>query len=141
MTNRERILRAIKALMTQVSGPPAGSVTRSRSSPVGRLEMPAINITPEESDPSEGTNGGVDQRLSVAIEVYAAGDEPDSLADPLVEQVHSLMMADTTLGGLAIDVSDAGTRFELDDSEQPMARVTMRFSVWHRHNRNDLAQP
>ncbi|MFN5780324.1 MAG: hypothetical protein ACK44O_12775, partial [Novosphingobium sp.] len=41
--------------------------------------------------------------LDVLISVYARGEEPDKLADPTIVSVHSLLMADRTIGGLAYD--------------------------------------
>lgn len=138
-TQRELILRACKALLQQVDGVAATSVFRTRTGRIAQEEMPAINLMADGSEPAELTNGGTDQQLTIVVEVYACGNEPDAQADPMVDMIHALLMADTTLGGLCIDITEAGTTWDTDDSDKPAVKVTMRFRIWHRHSRNNLS--
>lgn len=134
----EQILERIKTTLAATAGVD-GRCWRSRRSPVGPEEMPAIIIKPDTEAPSEGTTGGTDARTDVLVEVFARGLVPDSAADPVRVSAHSLLMTDATQGGLAIDTSEAGTTWDLDDSDEGTCKVTMRFTVWHRHARNDLS--
>ena len=135
---REQIMERVK---TTLAGTPGvdGRCWRSRRSPVGPDEMPAIIIKPDDEQPSETTTGGTDARTTVLVEVFARGLVPDSAADAVLVSAHALLMADTTQGGLAIDTSEAGTTWDLEDSDEGTCKVTMRFVVWHRHARNNLS--
>jgi hypothetical protein len=49
------------------------------------------------------------------------------------------LLADPTLGGLAVDLSEGATDWDFDQADQTSVMVNMRFVVWYRHARNSLA--
>lgn len=101
--------------------------------------MPALIVTPDGEDPGEDVSGITEKRLTVLVSVYVRGAVPDQLADGIVESVHSKLMAEPTLGGLAMDISEGGTNWDMDEADQTAAIVSMRFVVWYRHARANLA--
>ena len=137
-TKREQIVLAVMAAL-------AGTVDvgtrifRSREEALNRDEAPALAVAWEDEDPTEELSGLIEKKLTVVVSVYTRGDEPDALADPIVESVHSKIMAETTLGGLAIDVSEGGTSREGAEADQTAGFVNMRFVVWYRHQRANLS--
>lgn len=138
MTKREQIIDAIMALLAGVTGV-SGRVYRSRTELFERDEAPAISVTWERETPRQNVIDFVDKDLSVDIMVYTRGDEPDSLADPICEQIHSLLLNASTLGGLSLDITESGTDIEMDDADTPACFTNMRYTVWYRHARNSLA--
>lgn len=138
-TKREQIMQAVMAALSGTTG--VGSrIYRSRADKFSASEAPALNVLPDNEDPAEYTTGKVDAKLAIEVQVYhrSSSTPPDQLADPVVEDVHARMMADSTLGGLAIDISENGTSWDFDESDRTQLLVRMRFVIWHRHNRNSL---
>lgn len=137
-TRREQILQAVKARLDALGGLGITGVHRSRADKFSGSEAPALNLLPDSEDPSENSLGFTDARLQVEVQVYHRGVEPDRLADPIVEAVHAAIMGQPTLGGLAIDISEAGTSWDFDETDRTALLVRMRFTIWHRHNRTSL---
>lgn len=131
-------MQALKARLAAISGLGITRVDRSRADKYSGAEAPALNLLPDSEDPAENTIGQIDARLAVEVQVYHRGIEPDRLADPIVEAVHAALMAEPTLGGLAIDMFENGTSWDFDETDRTALLVRMRFVVWHRHDRTSL---
>ena len=59
-------------------------------------------------------------------------------ADPVIESMHSLLMADLTLGGLAIDIQPVITNFDFFDADQPAGVFSCDYEVLYRTQVADL---
>ena len=81
----------------------------------------------------------LDWTLDIAIAVIVRGDKPDEVADPVVESLHSKMMADLTLGGVATNIIPSGTSNEAVDSDQPAGIVTVNYQIKYRTSNTNLA--
>lgn len=137
-TRREQILQAVKTRLAALSGLGITGVHRSRADKFAGSEAPALNLMPDSEDPSEVSQGFTDARLQVEVQVYHRGTEADRLADPIVEAVHAAMLGEPTIGGLAIDVTEAGTSWDFEEADRTALLVRMRFVIWHRHYRETL---
>ena len=80
--------------------------------------------------------------LVAAAGQFRAGtrDKPDEVADPIVESLHSKIMADLTLGGHAIDVQPQSVSFEMVDADQPAGVIGCDYLVRYRTQVADLTQ-
>jgi hypothetical protein len=138
VSKREQILSAIVAQLAGTTG--VGTrIFRSREDALASTEAPSIIVMPDGEDIlSDGVIGPIDKHLAVKISVYARGVQPDSAADPVVESAYTKIMADPSIGGLAIDVIENGTVWEFDQADHLAVMVGTRFLVWYRHNRDDL---
>lgn len=138
MTRRESILAAIRTALTGTTG--VGTrIYRSRVEPFARGESPAIIVTPMMDAPMEEVHARLDWLLTVQVIVIVRGNVPDQLADPIVESVHSKLMANTSLGGLAIDIMPGDTTWTDFEGDQPTGLVTMNYRVRYRTALTDLA--
>lgn len=136
-TKRELILQAVVTALAGTVG--VGSrIYRSREEAVGRDETPALIVSAESEDAVQEVSNLMEKKLAVVVSVFARGDVPDAVADPVVESVHEKIMAAPTLGGLAIDTAEGGTSWEMDEADQTAVIVNMRFVVWYRHTRASL---
>lgn len=136
---REQCLAAIKARVLAVPG--FVGVTRSRTDKFQANESPSANIAPGHADPNEVAIGKVDERLDLTVSIFAratAGVAADTVADPFVLATHAALMAEPTLGGLAVDMDEAGTTWNFDESDRASLMVDMRFTLWTRHDRASL---
>lgn len=131
-TKREQILQAIESAL-------AGTVQvgtriyRSRVTPLARGESPAIVVEPGRDDPQQNTSlPTLDWTFNVRVIVIVRGEVPDQVADPIIEDLHAKLMADLSLGGVAMDIQPATVIFELVEADQPAGAITCNFVVRYR---------
>jgi len=138
-TKREQVLAAIKTALTGTTG--VGTrIYRSRVEPLARQESPAIVIEPVSDNAEQNTAlPTLDWSLTVRIAVIVRGNVPDQLADPIVADMHSKIMADLTLGGVAIDVQPQSVGFELVEADQPAGVIACDYLVRYRSSVTNLA--
>jgi hypothetical protein len=139
MTKREQILAAIRTQLTGTTGVSA-RIYRSRVEPLARQESPAIVIEPITDTAQQNTSlPTLDWSLTVRVAVIVRGTVPDQQADPIVEDLHSKLMADLTLGGVAIDVQPQSVSFEMVEADQPAGVISCDYLVRYRTSVTNLA--
>lgn len=139
-TVRENI---IEDIMSSLSGTTNVStrIYRNRVVPISRGESPALVVEVVSDTPEQNTSlPTLDWSLLVRISVIVRGDEPDEVADPIVESLHAKIMADLTLNGYAIDVQPGTTTFEMVDADQPAGVIGVEYLVRYRTRLADLTQ-
>ena len=135
---REQILERIRTVTLPGTVQVGNRIFRSRAQAFAKAEAPAINVSPGEDNPVNAPRtigaslGKLDQALPVLIEVYVRGEVPDQLADPIGVDVHSRMMADRTMGGLAHDVQPDGWRPEYEQADGSAGWMQYRFLIRYR---------
>lgn len=139
-TKRESILAAVKTALTNTTG--VGTrIYRSRVDPLSRGESPAIIIEPISDTPEQNTSlPTLDWTLRIRVVVIERSDIPDQAADDTIESLHSKLMADLTLGGLAIDIQPAQTSFQLLEADQPAGVIFCEYEIRYRSQVADLTQ-
>ena len=135
-TRRELILARIKTNLDAATG---ATVYRSRVEPLARGEVPAIIVEPVNDQPID-TNfyDKIDWTLRVRITTLVRADVPDDASDTYTQQVHSLLMADQTLNGYALDLTPDRTDFSLYEADVPLGVISQDFLVRYRTSRTDL---
>jgi hypothetical protein len=136
---REQILEAIEDLL-------AGTVQvgtridRSRAVAYARNEAPALAIEPGTDVAREEpvSNCKIDWRLQVSISVYTRGNVPEQLAAPIIADVHSRLMADRTLGGLAMDIWPNDVQHLREQGDATAGWTTLNYSIRYRTSQTDL---
>lgn len=138
-TKRESILADIASSL-------AGTVQvgtriyRSRVVPLSRGESPAIVVEPVSDTAEQNTSlPTLDWSLTVRVSVICRGAVPDQQADPIVEDMHSKIVADLTLGGYAIDIQPQSVSFEMLDADQPAGVISCTYVVRYRTSVADLS--
>lgn len=138
-TKRESILADIASSLSGTVQ--VGSrIYRSRVEPLARGESPAIVIEPI-SDTAEQVTAlpTLDWSLTVRVSVIVRSAVPDQAADPIVEDLHSKIVSDLTLGGYAIDVQPQSVNFELVEADQPAGVISCIYLVRYRTSVSDLS--
>jgi hypothetical protein len=138
-TKRETILAAVRTALTGTTG--VGSrIYRSRVEPMARAESPAIVVEPVSDTAQQNTSlPTLDWSLTVRVAVIVRGAIPDQIADPVVESLHAKLMADLTLGGVAIDVQPQSVNFEMVEADQPAGVISCDFLIRYRTSVTNLA--
>ena len=138
-TKRETILAAIRTALIGTTGV-STRIYRSRVEPISRGESPAIVVEPISDSAEQNTAlPTLDWSLTVRVAVIVRGDIPDQLGDPIVEDAHSKIMADLTLGGYAIDVQPQSVNFDFMEADQPAGVIMMDYLVRYRTSVADLS--
>lgn len=139
-SKREQILAAIMASLTGTAG--VGSrIYRSRVAALDRAQSPAIVVRPKaETEPVENFLNIVDRLFTFTIDIITRGNEPDSLADPIITDAHKRIMADLTLGGLSLEIREGKSEFQIENADQDLCLLTVEYTVWYRTTKGDLTQ-
>lgn len=137
-TKREQILSAIRTALVGTTG--VGTrIYRSRVEPVARAESPAVIVEPVRNLVAQNTSlPTLDHTLTVRIVVIVRNDIPDQAADPTIESLHAKVMADLTLGGLALDIQPGPTEFTLEQADIPVGVIFCTYNVLYRTKVDDL---
>ena len=138
MSKREQILQAIRTALTGTTG--VGSrIYRSRVEPMARQESPAIIVEPLKDRCEQNTSlPTLDWTLLVRVAVVVRANVPDQAADPVVESLHGKLMADLSLGGLAIDIQPLQVEFQAVEADVPAGVVMCDYLVKYRTSVTDL---
>ena len=139
-SKREQILARIKTNLTGTTG--VGSrIFRSRSEPLTRAESPSLVIEFVTDQPTinSATYLKLDWTLRVRIVVVVRSQTPDTSADPTIESLHTKIVSDPTLGGLAIDVRPSTVTFDVIEADQPAGVVFCEYEIDYRSDYNDLS--
>ena len=139
-TKRESILAAVKTALTGTAG--VGTrIYRSRVDPLSRGESPALIVEPVSDTPEQNTSlPTLDWTLRIRVVVIERSNVPDQAADDTIEDMHSKLMADLTLGGLAIEIQPVQTSFELLEADQPAGVIFCEYEIRYRSQVADLTQ-
>ena len=138
-TKREQILAQVATTLASTAGV-SNRVYRSRATAVARAESPAIIIEPVTNTVQQITSlPKLDHTLRVRIVVVVRSTTPDTEADSVIESMHSLLMADLTVGGLAIDIQPSLTNFDYLDADQPAGVYSNEYNIVYRTSVSDLA--
>ena len=138
-TKRERILAAITTSLANTVG--VGTrIYRSRAEALTRSETPALIIEPISDTPedTQAFNNKVNWEFKIRISVVARGSVPDNVADPTIESLHTKVMTDPSVGGLALDVRPSTTSFELLEADEPAGVISCEFDIEYRTSYNSL---
>ena len=135
-TRRELILARIKSNLDSITG---ATVYRSRVEPLARGEVPAVVVEPVNDQPVD-TNfyDKLDWTMRVRITTLVRAAVPDDDSDTYTQQVHSLLMADQTINGYALDLTPDRTDFSLYEADVPLGVISQDYLVRYRTSRTDL---
>lgn len=138
-TKREQVLAAVRTALTNTTG--VGTrIHRSRVEPIAREESPAIVVEPIKDEPAIETHlATLTWTLTVRVTVIVRGPIPDQLADPIIESLHSKLMADYTLGGVAMDIMPGLTQFILTEADGAAGEIQCDYRVMYRTALANLA--
>ena len=77
--------------------------------------------------------------MTVRVSVIVRGTIPDQVADPIIQSLHSKLMADYTLGGYAMDIIPAGVTFNFSEADGAAGEIQCDYRVMYRTTLTDLA--
>ncbi len=139
-TIREQILVFITTALADTTGV-SGRVYRSRVEALSRDEAPAIVIEPGPDRANVVATCKLDWTMDLLVVVHTRGQIPDQLADPIVADAHSKLMADRSIGGLAIDIVPTLSDPQRDKADLTSLWQVLTYQVRYRTAIDDLTSP
>lgn len=132
-SRREQILAKIATTLAGTVGV-STRIYRSRVEAFQRNEAPALVIEPgiDTSAPEPVSTCKIDWTLQVLIAVHTRGGIPDQTADPTIVSIHSKLMADRTLGGLAMDCWPVSIEPQFDKADMTSNWTVLTYQVRYR---------
>ena len=142
MTSKaERITQAIVTALTvpAMSSVPAARVFRDVNGALQSDLMPAVAVeTGSEDTPDRRTTRHKLRFLDVDVTVVAKGASPFTVADPALVESFARLMADRSLGGLALEVQEGPTRRERGPAEDQLGAITKTYRVQYHTTEESL---
>jgi hypothetical protein len=136
-SKREQILATITRTLAGTTG--VGSrIYRSRVEAFARNESPAIVVEGGRETAAAFSDCKLDWTMDVLVAIYARGAIPDQVADPVWTSVHAKLMADRTIGGLAMDMVPTSVDPQLEAADQPALWMVCTYQVRYRTAITDL---
>jgi hypothetical protein len=150
-TLQEQIVAYAAALLTGIDGV-GNRIYRSRQEAYSRDESPSISVEPGTATTATEpvSTCKIDWTLQLLIAVFSRGTVPpsgtpllglsaDQAADPVIQAVHSRMMADRGMGGLAMDCWLLSRDPQLVSAEDPSMVTVLTYQVRYRTSIADLS--
>ncbi|HET7552195.1 MAG TPA: hypothetical protein VFK04_12965 [Gemmatimonadaceae bacterium] len=130
-SRRDQILAAVVAILNGAGKPADTTVERYRTLPLTTegawiLVYPMIEATERAPTPS----GRLARRkLRVRCECRAQGEQVDQVLDPLLLWTVKALMADPSLGGVAINVQEEATQWDAEDADKVYGAAAVDFTI------------
>jgi hypothetical protein len=144
-TKQEQIVAVLYAALENTAGV-SGRIYRSRTEAFSRDESPAVTVEhgPASASVPPVSTCYIDWTFQVVIGVYSrgqhgiSGPSPDQAADPVIRQIHANLMADRSVGGLAMDLIPLSRDPQLQSAENPAMWTVLSYQVRFRTSITDL---
>ena len=141
---REQILLALLAAVRPHAQSLGATLHRSPTVAISREQCPALVVFPESETITERANDRVTRELTVRVVALARAVPPaipESEADRLLTAAHAALMADGTLGGLALGIREQECEWEVEDADAVAAAIPARYRITYRTRAHDLSTP
>lgn len=132
----EQILSTIAAKFTaQV---PTAITFRSRKAALALAEGIAIIVEPEEEPVTYIANVAAKRDFMAKITILGRGDVPDSTIDPTRVVMHSVLMADPSVGGIVQRIVEEGAKWTLEEADNTAISLETRYKFIYLAKTNSL---
>lgn len=116
-----------------------GRVYRERGPAFMKGELPAIDLVPDNAAANQGhSTCRTKWTVLVHVIICVNGGAVSAVADPICADVHRLLLADVTLGGLATAVRAVGTRWMVEQGDSAPGVVDLTYEIDYRTDQDDL---
>jgi hypothetical protein len=138
-TKRKQILQAVKTKLVSLPGVADADVYRSRDTAFSRAKTPAVVIEWVSDTPNVEALGIVTWSLLVSIRVIARGEIPDDVADPIVQDIHTKLTADLSLGGLSMDIQPATVQNDISEADLNLGVISCGYRITYRTSETSIS--
>lgn len=139
---REQILLAVMAAVRAPVQALGATLYRAPTVAISRDLCPALVVFPESESITERANDRVTRDLIVRIVALARAVPPaipETEGDRLLTAAHAALLADRTLGGLALGIREQECEWDVEDADAVAAAIPGRYCVTYRTLDTDLS--
>lgn len=135
----------VQAVIDQLSVEPVvcDTIDRARIRPMSDQTDRLVNVQWDGAFPQRGAIHGapVDWTTKITVDCYASSTKVsgDLAVDPLLQSVYERLAADTTLGGMVIDMNVPSIEVEYTSEGKKTGWVRLTYLVEHRTSNLNLA--
>ena len=139
ISRRELLIRAVIGCC-QAAVTPA-TVLRQPTTAIARDQTPALVLAIVSDTPVKRSNDRMERELVVRLTSYAR-DPTDgyAVADDLLCRAHAALFADSTLGGLALAITEQEADYLADDADVEAIALPAIYRFTYRTLVSDIAQ-
>lgn len=135
---RERLVRAVVARIGSAIAPTP--LHRQPTVPLPREASPALLLFIEGDQVLAQANDRLDRALTLRLVALAREDDAFDVADALIVAAHGALMAEPSLGGLALGVREIDCEWDTEDADSQALAVPARYEIRYRTLASDLTQ-
>lgn len=139
ISRRELLSRAVMGCC-QAAVTPA-TVLRQPTTAIARDQTPALVLTIVSDAPVQRSNDRMERELVVRLTSYAR-DPTDgyAVADDLLCKAHLALLADSTLGGLALSLAEMEADYQAEDADVEAIAIPAIYRITYRTLVSDISQ-
>ncbi len=139
ISRRELLIRAAMDCC-QAAVTPA-SVLRQPTTAIARDQTPALILVIVSDAPVKRSNDRMERELVIRLTGYAR-DPTDgyAVADDLLCKAHLALLADSTLGGLALSLAEMEADYQADDADVEAIAIPAFYRITYRTLVSDISQ-
>lgn len=139
ISRRELLIRAVMGCC-QAAVTPA-TVLRQPTTAIARDQTPALVLAIVSDAPVKRSNDRMERELVVRLTSYAR-DPTDgyAVADDLLCKTHLALLADTTLGGLALSLTEMEADYQVEDADVEAIALPAIYRITYRTLVSDISQ-
>lgn len=139
---REQVLLAAMEAVRPSALKLSATVHRSPTVAISREQCPALVVLPESEEITERANDRVTRELTIRVVALARAVPPaiaETEADMLLTAAHAALLADGTLGGLALGIREQECEWEVEDADAVAVALPARYRITYRTLANDIS--
>ena len=138
-SRREQIIREVMARLQAAVAPT--NVLRQPTAAIPRERTPALILTVMSDTPARRSNDRMERELVLRIQSHAR-DPTDgyAVADDLLCKTHLALLADTTLGGLALSLAEMEADYQAEDADVEAIAIPAIYRITYRTLVSDISQ-
>ena len=139
ISRRESLIRAVIGCC-QAAVTPA-TVLRQPTIAIARDQTPALVLAIVSDAPVKRSNDRMERELVVRLTSYVR-DPTDgyAVADDLLCKTHLALLADTTLGGLALSLTEMEADYQAEDADVEAIAIPAIYRITYRTLVSDISQ-
>ncbi|MEK8089232.1 hypothetical protein [Thermithiobacillus plumbiphilus] len=135
---RERLVRAVVARIGPAIAPTP--LHRQPTVPLSREASPALLLFIEGDQVLAQANDRLDRALTLRLVALAREGDAFDVADALIVAAHGALMAEPSLGGLALGVREIDCEWDTEDADSQALAVPARYEIRYRTLASDLTR-
>lgn len=139
ISRRELLIRAVMDRCRAAIAPVP--VLRQPTTAIPRNQTPVLVLTVVSDTPVTRSNDRLERELSLHLTAHAR-DPADgfAVADDLLCRAHQALLADPTLGGLALAIAEQETDYQAEDADVDAIAIPAVYRIIYRTLVSDISQ-